>query len=119
MKVCQVDGKILSGAKSQYSHNKLHLNDEHQCQECNKTFGTLQYLMQHKKKIHTDALYSCNECDEKFKTKFNLKYNKFEDKHKSQKNRGKRFFYVTRDFYDANHTDRSKFKKKNSVRRRL
>ena len=52
------------------------------------------------------------------------KYNKLEDKHKSQKHRGprkpgKRFFYVIRDFYDEHHTDRSKFKKKNSIRRRL
>ena len=47
------------------------------------------------------------------------KYNKLENKHKSQKNRGKRFFYVIRDFYDEMHTDRTKFKKKNNVRRRL
>ena len=28
------------------------------------------------------------------------KYNRLEGKHKSQKNRGKRFLYVIRDFYD-------------------
>ena len=47
------------------------------------------------------------------------KYNKLENKHKCRKNRGKSFFYVIRDFYDEMHTDRTKFKKKNNVRRRL
>ena len=46
-------------------------------------------------------------------------YNRLENKHKSQKNRGKRFFYAIRDFYDENHVDRTKFKKKNRARRRL
>ena len=47
------------------------------------------------------------------------KYNRLEDKHKSQKHRGKRFFYIIRDLFDEAHTDRSKFKKRNTFRRRL
>ena len=73
MEFCELDGKVFSGAKSVYNHNKLHLNEEHQCHDCGKSFATLHYLKEHKKKTHTDALYPCNECDEKFKTKFNLK----------------------------------------------
>ena len=42
------------------------------------------------------------------------KYNKLEDKHQESENCGKRFFkYVIRDFYDENHIDWSKKKKKN------
>ena len=46
-------------------------------------------------------------------------YNRLEDKHKSQKHRVKRFFYIIRDLFDEAHTDRSKFKKRNTFRRRL
>ena len=57
---CELDGKILSGAKSIYSHNKLHLNDEHECSICLKSFATLEYLRKHQKmsiqKQHTIAM---------------------------------------------------------------
>ena len=70
---CELDGKILSGAKSIYSHNKLHLNDEHECSICTKSFATLEYLMKHHKNVHSEATYNCNECEESFKLKKNLK----------------------------------------------
>ena len=47
--ICELDGKILSGARSVYNHNKLHLNDEHECSICKKSFATLEYLSKHKK----------------------------------------------------------------------
>ena len=46
-------------------------------------------------------------------------YNRLEDKHKSQKHRVKRFFYIIRDLFDEAPTDRSKFKKRNTFRKRL
>ena len=66
---CELDGKILSGAKSIYSHNKLHLNDEHECSICKKSFATLEYLSKHQKNVHSEATYNCNECEESFKLK--------------------------------------------------
>ena len=108
MMLCDIDGSILTNSKSVYNHNKVHLNDDHHCEICYKTFSTLEFLKKHKKRTHTDAVYECNECDEQFKVQT-----------QESENRGKRFFYVIRDFYDENHTDRTKFKKKNCVRRRL
>ena len=70
MAFCELDRKVFSGAKSVYNHNKLHLNEEHQCHECGKSFATLHYLKEHKKKTHTDALYPCNECNEQFKIEY-------------------------------------------------
>ncbi len=70
---CELDGTILSGAKSVYSHNKLHLNDEHKCSICTKSFATLEYLRKHHKNFHSEATYNCNECEESFKLKKNLK----------------------------------------------
>ena len=71
--ICELDGKILSGARSVYSHNKLHLNDEHECSICKKSFATLEYLSKHQKNVHSEATYNCNECEESFKLKYNLK----------------------------------------------
>ena len=65
---CEVDGKVLTSARTVYSHNKLHLNDEYHCNRCEKSFTTKEYLIQHKKIVHTDAEFQCNECDKKFKT---------------------------------------------------
>ena len=70
---CEVDGKFLTGAKSVYSHNKLHLNDEYRCNRCEKSLTTREYLMKHQKNVHTDAILQCNECENKFKTKDKLK----------------------------------------------
>ena len=73
MMLCDIDGSILSNSKSVYNHNKLHLNDDHHCEICSKTFSTLEFLKKHKKRTHTDAVYQCNECNEQFKVKYNLK----------------------------------------------
>ena len=70
---CEVDGTLLTSARTVYSHNKLHLNDEYHCNRCEKNFITKEYLIQHQKKVHTDAQFQCNECDMKFKTKDQLK----------------------------------------------
>ena len=70
---CEVDGNLLTGAKSVYNHNKLHLNDKYYCNRCEKKFATKEYLIKHQKKVHTDAQFQCNECDDKFKTKDQLK----------------------------------------------
>ena len=70
---CEVDGNLLTGAKSVYNHNKLHLNDKYNCNRCEKNFATKEYLIKHQKKVHTDAQFQCNECDDKFKTKDQLK----------------------------------------------
>ena len=40
------------------------------------------------------------------------KHNRLEKKHQNQKNRGKRFFLVIRDFVDENRCDRKHLKKK-------
>ena len=70
-----LDGKILSGARSVYSHNKLHLNDEHECSICKKSYATLEYLSKHQKNFHSEAKYNCNECEESFKLIYFIKYN--------------------------------------------
>ena len=71
--LCDIDGSILSNSKSVYNHNKVHLNDDHHCEICYKTFSTLEFLKKHKKRTHTDAVYQCNECNEQFKVQYNLK----------------------------------------------
>ena len=47
------------------------------------------------------------------------RYNKLEKKHENQKNRGKRFFLAIRDLVQERRVDRTNFKKKNSVRRKI
>ena len=71
--ICELDGKILSGARSVYSHNKLHFNEEHKCSICTKSFATQEYLNLHHKNVHSEATYNCNECEEVFRIKKNLK----------------------------------------------
>ena len=151
--ICELDGKIISGARSLYSHNKLHLNEEHKCSICSKSFATREYLNLHHKNVHSEATYNCNECEEVFRIKKNLKRHienlhlkveycceicgkKFprQDTLKRHKDICKKkhekgddledemnnfFFYIIRDLFDEAHTDRSKFQKRNTFRRRL
>ena len=46
------------------------------CQECNKSYHTLENLRRHQRKVHAEHVneqeYSCLKCDKKFKFKADL-----------------------------------------------
>ena len=58
--LCEIDGKSLSHSKSVHHHKKIHLNEDHHCDMCSKTFRTLKYLTEHMKNTHSDVLYPCH-----------------------------------------------------------
>ena len=57
---CELDGKILSGAKSIYSHNKLHLNDEHECSILGVIKPSFFTTSQAKPSLHMVKIFQAN-----------------------------------------------------------
>ena len=62
--ICEIDGSILTGEKSLYAHNKIHLHEEYKCKFCMKVFKTEKDRNEHQNSVHSEEKLECNECDE-------------------------------------------------------
>ena len=111
-------------------HRNVHQNSVHseknlKCHECDEQFKRIDDLKRHIKAIHLKQKCYCKNCGQPFPRKDTLKrhYKKCQDKaitdNKDIEDEMTKFFDDNFFMYDECHTDRTKFKKKNKVRRRL
>ncbi|KAL4003527.1 Zinc-finger double domain family protein [Acanthocheilonema viteae] len=72
---CCVCDRELGSAGSLYNHKKIHIDEKHKCDLCNKVFTLRCNLERHKRTTHTNERQSfeCDECHKKFTRKFDLK----------------------------------------------
>ena len=123
---CKFCMKVFKTEKDRNEHqNSVHSEEKLECNECDEKFTRKFALKRHIKDIHLKLKYYCKICGQHYPRKDTLKihYKKCQDKaitdNKDIEDEMTKFFDDNFFMYDECHTDRTKFKKKNKVRRRL
>ena len=70
--VCKICGLFVSKQNFE-RHVETHGQNKHQCEICNKTFTTKNYLTEHKRTHREPEEYSCDKCLKVFGSKSALR----------------------------------------------